>query len=428
MCSEITKGKLIKLRRLLGRGDKTAIIVQSAKETITKSDLHRRLVRRLRDTDEETEHYLHDRIMNAFFNQTAIKGIAQGHTVLCLQLTDLLNMTQRPSEKWAQLLRKRLKQVDLHTIDTILIPVNIRNKHWVLVTADMRKHTLALYDSLPTFLEKYTDENPLQSIKKFLQTHPDFKDFPWTTQETQHYPKQKNGVDCGLFTCAAALCIIARQEMHFDHRHIKHFRTQLAQWLIDDSTNHSHVSYIPKTAEIALQNAVPSQSDTHQTHQTTPAHMVIEKKRGGEEGADRDDVEGKRAGNLGSDPGMPQREEQRGCDPHAAHSPSAPQGVAHQDQVKTLSPSQKAATLVLPQRSTPKTSRSKQPRQTRQRGRKPAPTTRNPQANKTQHQLTDFWNNPQPLARMPRKSAATTEQLLSTTVARKATRDEDAPT
>jgi hypothetical protein len=40
--------------------------------------------------------------------------------------------------------------------------------------------------------------------------------------------------------------------------------------------------------------------------------MVIEKKRGGEEGVDRDDVEGKRAGNLGSDPGMPQREEQRG--------------------------------------------------------------------------------------------------------------------
>ena len=285
-----------------------------------------------------------------------------------------------------------------------------------------------MYDSLPTFLEKYTDENPLQSIKKFLQTHPDFKDFPWTTQETQHYPKQKNGVDCGLFTCAAALCIIARQEMHFDHRHIKHFRTQLAQWLIDDSTTHSHVSYIPKTAEIALQTAVPSQSDTHQTHQNTPAHMVIEKKRGGEEGVDRDDVEGKRAGNLGSDPGMPQREEQRGCDPHAAHSPSAPQGVAHQDQVKTLSPSLKAGTGVLPQRSTPKTSRSKQPRQTHQRGRKPAPTTRNPQANKTQHQLTDFWNNPQPLARMPRKSAATTEQLLSTTVARKATRDEDAPT
>ena len=148
--------------------------------------------------------------------------------------------------------------------------------------------------------------------------------------------------------------------MHFDHRHIKHFRTQLAQWLIDDSTNHSHVSYIPKTAEIALQNAVPSQSDTHQTHQTTPAHMVIEKKRGGEEGADRDDVEGKRAGNLGSDPGMPQREEQRGCDPHAAHSPSAPQGVAHQDQVKTLSPSLKAGTGVLPQRSTPNQDQPKQ--------------------------------------------------------------------
>ena len=121
--------------------------------------------------------------MNAFFNQTAIKGIEQGHTVLCLQSTDLPDIIQRPREKWDQLLRKRLKNTDLQTVDKILIPANIRNKHWVLVVVDTRARTLALYDSLPQFLKTHTNDNPLQPIKNFLQSHPNFKDIHWTTKK-----------------------------------------------------------------------------------------------------------------------------------------------------------------------------------------------------------------------------------------------------
>ena len=76
MCSKMPKEKLIPLRRLLSRDDNANIIMQSAKEAITKADLRKRLVRKLRGKDEESEHYLHDRMINAFFNQTAIKGIA----------------------------------------------------------------------------------------------------------------------------------------------------------------------------------------------------------------------------------------------------------------------------------------------------------------------------------------------------------------
>ena len=110
----------------------------------------------------------------------------------------------------------------------------------------MYTHTLALYDSLPNFLGKYTEDNPLQPIKTFLQAHPEFKDTHWTIKDTAQYPQQKNGVDCELLTCAAALCIIARQEIHFDHRHMNNFRTQLAQWLID---KHKPLSCLRHTKE-----------------------------------------------------------------------------------------------------------------------------------------------------------------------------------
>ena len=346
------KEKLIALRRLLSRGDSADIIVQSAKETITKKDLRRRLVRKLRGKDVESEHYLSDRIMNAFFNQTAIKGIEQGHTVLCLQSTDLPDIIQRPCAKWDQLLRKRLKNTDLQTVDNILIPANIRNKHWVLVVVDTRARTLALYDSLPQFLKTHTNDNPLQPIKNFLQSHPNFKDIHWTTKDTHWFPQQQNGVDCGLFTCAAALCTIARQEMQFNHHHIQNFRIQLAQWLIDDSTNHSHTTDIPqKTAAISQSSTSPRLRQG-----STSSEGKDEEGRGGH-GDDGEGRGGERAGYPGSDPEKPKREAQRGCDPHnAEHSPYAPQGVARQERVNNPSTSPKAGAGARPHRSTPKTS------------------------------------------------------------------------
>ena len=223
--------------------------------------------------------------MNAFFNQTVIKGIDQGHTVLCLQSTDLPDIIQRPCEKWDQLLRKRLKNTDLQTVDKILIPANIRNKHWVLVVVDTRAHTLALYDSLPKFLKTHTNYNPLQPIKNFLQSHPNFKDIHWTTKDTHWFPQQQNGVDCGLYTCAAALCTIARQETQFNHHHIQNFRIQLAQWLINDSTNHSHTTDIPqKTAAISQSSTSP-----RPRQDSTSSESKDEERRGGhwEEGEGR---------------------------------------------------------------------------------------------------------------------------------------------
>ena len=62
----------------------------------------------------------------------------------------------------------------------------------------------------------------------------------WRIKLTQNFPQQGNGYDCGLFTCAAALCIMTKRAMNFTQVDMNNFRTQLAHILIKDSTTQEH--------------------------------------------------------------------------------------------------------------------------------------------------------------------------------------------
>jgi len=178
--------------------------------------------------------------------------------------------------------------------------------------------------------------------------------------------------------------------------------------------------------QVKIPSPSPKAGTGARPRRSTPKTSRSKTKR--ETQTNRTQREEERAGNPGSDPGTPQGEDQRGCDPQAAHSPSAPQGVARQGQVKIPSPPPTAGTGALPRRSMPKTSRSKQSSQKQQKGRKQAPTKRDPRTDRYQQLLTNIWSTPQASASKPNDRPTTAEQLAPTTKARKATRDEDAPT
>ena len=97
--------------------------------------------------------------------------------------------------------------------------------------------------------------------------------------------------------CAAALCNIARQEMTFNHQHMTHFRTHLAQSLIDDSTQQSHVPRKPTTRKRSRTTATTEQQHpAKQTqHQPTGLTKPQERRMEGEREGDQRSVT---AGNL----------------------------------------------------------------------------------------------------------------------------------
>ena len=206
--------------------------------TSGKTDIQRATMIRLTgDT------WLSDDIIHAFLNQTALRGIQQGHRVLCLG-PQLAITTDNPRYSWTQLHRRELKHVDITSLETILTPVNVGGDHWVLAHADLTSNTIAVYDSFhrPT-------NHIAEGLQAYLKSHPQLADRQWTIDPTRQCPVQTNGFDCGLFTCAAALCIINRQDFHFHGDQMRNFRLQLAHRLLSDTTSRSHTTALQQEGE-----------------------------------------------------------------------------------------------------------------------------------------------------------------------------------
>ena len=199
--------------------------------TSGKTDIQRgTMIRLTGDT------WLSDDIIHAFLNQTAIRGIQQGHRVLCLG-PQLAITTDNPRYSWTQLHRRELKHVDITSLETILTPVNVGGDHRVLAHADLTSNTIAVYDSFHRPTNRIAE-----GLQAYLKSHPQLADRQWTIDPTRQCPVQTNGFDCGLFTCAAALCIINRQDFHFHGDQMRNFRLQLAHRLLSDTTSRSHTT------------------------------------------------------------------------------------------------------------------------------------------------------------------------------------------
>ena len=155
------------------------------------------------------ELYLSDMIMDCFLNQSAIRGIANGHRVSCINpLYEIL--TRNPEEAWEFLQRTAIRHIALETLHSILIPVNTGGNHWVLTHVDIQTNTVAVYDSLRG-AETLQPDDPRHKTEAFLIHHSLFAQKPWRIKNTQDFPQQENGFDCGIYVCAAALAIITKQ-------------------------------------------------------------------------------------------------------------------------------------------------------------------------------------------------------------------------
>ncbi|KAI7862089.1 Senp1 mutant in complex with sumo-1 [Spinellus fusiger] len=96
------------------------------------------------------------------------------------------------------------KRVDIFAKDLVFVPIN-QSLHWVLAVFDMKRTLVRVYDSLGgghdytlKLLLNYLREEHLDKKKKVLDTS------DWTLESPKNIPHQKNGSDCGVFTCTFA--------------------------------------------------------------------------------------------------------------------------------------------------------------------------------------------------------------------------------
>ncbi|KAL6454545.1 Senp1 Sentrin-specific protease 1 [Candida maltosa Xu316] len=131
--------------------------------------------------------------------------------------------------RWA-----KRKKIDLFQKAKVLVPVNIANTHWALAVIDNMDRTITYYDSLNTVGNPQAVANLatyMDGEAKRLGLEPITYDLiPHVTS-----PQQKNGSDCGVFTCTTARYISGDKKLNFSQDDMKVIRRKMVYEILENN-------------------------------------------------------------------------------------------------------------------------------------------------------------------------------------------------
>lgn len=182
--------------------------------------------------------WLNDEIINSYFELIANRSeklakVFKAGIPRCIMLNSFFyaKLNCRGGYDYSRVSRWTRKYTDLFGYDKILIPINQPN-HWVLVVINFAKKTVEYYDSL--FGEDSTCANYIlrwlgdEWADKY-KTNPKYKDCNprvsgWSIVYPKDIPRQRNGYDCGVFTCKNAECLSRSDSINFTQKETPHIR------------------------------------------------------------------------------------------------------------------------------------------------------------------------------------------------------------
>jgi Ulp1 family protease len=130
----------------------------------------------------------------------------------------------------------------------MLIPVNIKLKHWILACIDFEQKWIAWLDSIGDTHEQETQLLFAWLTKEHSLNRPTiFDPAEWSLHSgpppgTQ-VPLQSNDYDCGIFICLYAAFLDSRLPLSFSQHDTRNVRTWMAHEMIEEGkllkTSHS---------------------------------------------------------------------------------------------------------------------------------------------------------------------------------------------
>ncbi|KAF9210118.1 SUMO1 sentrin specific peptidase 1 [Haplosporangium sp. Z 27] len=141
------------------------------------------------------------------------------------------------SENGYEKVRRWTKKVKIFEMDYILMPIHRSGNHWTTAVIDMKKKLISYYDSLLgnnpkcfLVLRNYLEQESLDKLKKPF----DFEG--WENDCPKDIPTQKNGYDCGVFTCTfIEFKSRGLDELEFSQENMEYLRKKIALSIINKS-------------------------------------------------------------------------------------------------------------------------------------------------------------------------------------------------
>ncbi|XP_054452279.1 sentrin-specific protease 5-like [Anoplopoma fimbria] len=171
------------------------------------------------------QNWLNDQVMNMYGELILESAHHKVHFLNSFFHRQLMTKGYEGVKRWT-------KQVDLFSKSLLLVPIHLE-VHWCLVTADIDKKKICLYDSQGIALQKVA-----RNILKYLMTeakekkHTDFES-GWEVSYNEIIPQQTNENDCGVFVLEYCRCLALAKPLQFSQRDIPKIRKRIYKELCD---------------------------------------------------------------------------------------------------------------------------------------------------------------------------------------------------
>lgn len=171
------------------------------------------------------QNWLNDQVMNMYGELIMESAHHKVHFLNSFFHRQLMTKGYDGVKRWT-------KQVDLFSKSLLLVPIHLE-VHWCLVTADIVKKKICLYDSQGNALQKVA-----RNILKYLMTEAKEKqqtafENGWTVSFDEKIPQQTNENDCGVFVLEYSRCLALAQPLQFSQKDIPKIRKRIYKELCD---------------------------------------------------------------------------------------------------------------------------------------------------------------------------------------------------
>ncbi|KAM3866025.1 sentrin-specific protease 5-like [Diretmus argenteus] len=143
------------------------------------------------------QNWLNDQVMNMYGELIMESSQHKVHFLNSFFHRQLVTKGYEGVKRWT-------KQVDLFSKSLLLVPIHLE-VHWCLVTADIVKKRICLYDSQGNMLQKVA----------------------------RRIPQQTNENDCGVFVLEYCRCLALAKPLHFSQNDIPEIRKRIYKELCD---------------------------------------------------------------------------------------------------------------------------------------------------------------------------------------------------
>lgn len=208
--------EMLRIVRYGLHGPRNEVMISKFNMSITRHDLN----------TLDALNWLNDEIINFYMELLRqrceeVEHLPKVHAMNTFFIPKLLSSGHAGVRRWT-------RKVDIFSYDIIPVPVHVGGVHWCMSVINIRDKTIRYYDSMG-----HPNTTVVEALKNYLQdesmdkrkTKLDTTD--WTVECIRDCPQQRNGSDCGVFSCMVAEFLTRDSKPSFDQQHMQYFRRKM---------------------------------------------------------------------------------------------------------------------------------------------------------------------------------------------------------